>query len=49
MDRLANITTLRAFVTVAHLGQLCRAPAEALHLTQPAISHQIKRWPRIRA
>ncbi|WP_386680271.1 LysR family transcriptional regulator [Loktanella sp. R86503] len=42
MDRLANITTLRAFVTVAHLGSVSRA-AEALHLTQPAISHQIKR------
>jgi DNA-binding transcriptional LysR family regulator len=42
MDRLANITTLRAFVTVAQLGSVSRA-AEALHLTQPAISHQIKR------
>src|SRR5438132_12965059 len=32
---------LRAFVTVAHEGNLTRA-AERLHLTQPAVSLQIK-------
>ena len=42
MDRFANLNTLQAFVTVARLGSVSRA-ADALHLTQPAISHQIKR------
>jgi DNA-binding transcriptional LysR family regulator len=36
-----DITQLRAFVTVAHEGNLTRA-AERLHLTQPAVSLQIK-------
>jgi DNA-binding transcriptional LysR family regulator len=36
-----EIYQLRAFVTVARLGHLTRA-AEALHLTQPAVSGQIK-------
>jgi DNA-binding transcriptional LysR family regulator len=36
-----DLTQLRAFVTVAHEGNLTRA-AERLHLTQPAVSLQIK-------
>jgi DNA-binding transcriptional LysR family regulator len=36
-----DFTQLRAFVTVAHEGNLTRA-AERLHLTQPAVSLQIK-------
>lgn len=36
-----EIYQLRAFVTVAKLGHLTRA-AEALHVTQPAVSAQIK-------
>jgi DNA-binding transcriptional LysR family regulator len=36
-----EIYQLRAFVTVARLGHLTRA-AEALHLTQPAVSGQVK-------
>lgn len=42
MDRLSNINTLLAFVTVAREGSVSRA-AEVLNLTQPAVSHQIKR------
>lgn len=42
MERFSNINTILAFVTVARLGSVSRA-AEALNLTQPAISHQIKR------
>lgn len=42
MDRFSNINTLLAFVTVAREGSVSRA-AEVLNLTQPAISHQIKR------
>jgi DNA-binding transcriptional LysR family regulator len=42
MDRLPNINALLAFVTVAREGSVSRAAA-ALNLTQPAISHQIKR------
>lgn len=42
MDRLSNINTLLAFVTVAREGSVSRA-ADVLNLTQPAISHQIKR------
>jgi len=36
-----DITQLRAFVTVAHEGNLTRA-ADKLHVTQPAVSLQIK-------
>lgn len=36
-----DLTQLRAFITVAHEGNLTRA-AERLHLTQPAVSLQIK-------
>lgn len=42
MERFSNINTLLAFTTVARMGSVSRA-AEALHLTQPAISHQLKR------
>lgn len=42
MDRFSNINMILAFVTVAREGSVSRA-AEALNLTQPAISHQIKR------
>lgn len=42
MDRYSNINNLVAFVTVAREGSVSRA-AEVLNLTQPAISHQIKR------
>lgn len=42
MDRFSNINTILAFVTVAREGGVSRA-AEVLNLTQPAISHQIKR------
>jgi DNA-binding transcriptional LysR family regulator len=42
MDRFSNLNTLLAFVTVAHEGSVSRA-AEALNLTQPAVSHQLKR------
>ena len=36
-----DLIQLRAFITVAHEGNLTRA-AERLHLTQPAVSLQIK-------
>ncbi|MFX5660828.1 LysR family transcriptional regulator, partial [Acinetobacter baumannii] len=36
-----DLTQLRAFIAVAHEGNLTRA-AEKLHLTQPAVSLQIK-------
>ncbi len=36
-----DLTLLRAFVTVARLGNLTRAAAQ-LHLTQPAVSLQVK-------
>ena len=36
-----DITQLRAFITIAHTGNLTRA-AQQLHLTQPAVSLQIK-------
>ncbi len=36
-----DLTLLRAFVTVAHVGNLTRAAAQ-LHLTQPAVSLQVK-------
>ncbi len=42
MDRFSSTNTLQAFVTVAREGSVSRA-AEVLNLTQPAISHQIKR------
>lgn len=42
MDRNFNINTLVAFLTVAREGSVSRA-AEVLNLTQPAVSHQIKR------
>ncbi|WP_420567585.1 LysR family transcriptional regulator [Thalassovita sp.] len=42
MDRVSNLNTLLAFVTVAHEGSVSRA-AEVLNLTQPAVSHQLKR------
>ncbi len=42
MDRFSNINNLLAFVTVAQEGSVSRA-AEVLNLTQPAVSHQIKR------
>ena len=40
-DKSMDFNQLRAFVTVAHEGNLTRA-AEKLHLTQPAVSLQIK-------
>lgn len=36
-----DIKHLRTFVTVARLGSITKT-AEALHLTQPAVSGQIK-------
>lgn len=42
MERLPNANSIQAFVTVAREGSVSRA-AEVLNLTQPAISHQIKR------
>lgn len=42
MNRLSNTNALLAFVTVAREGSVSRA-AEVLSLTQPAVSHQIKR------
>lgn len=42
MKRFLNPNNILAFVTVAREGSVSRA-AEILHLTQPAISHQIKR------
>lgn len=42
MDRSSSINNIIAFVTVAREGSVSRA-AEVLNLTQPAISHQIKR------
>lgn len=42
MDRFPNLNNILAFVTVAREGSVSRA-AEVLNLTQPAISHQIRR------
>ncbi|PZX05999.1 LysR family transcriptional regulator [Celeribacter halophilus] len=42
MKRFLNPNNILAFVTVAREGSVSRA-AEILHLSQPAISHQIKR------
>jgi DNA-binding transcriptional LysR family regulator len=38
---MMDLTQLRAFISAAHEGNLTRA-AEKLHLTQPAVSLQIK-------
>lgn len=42
MDRFSNINSILAFVTVAREGSVSRA-ADVLNLTQPAVSHQLKR------
>ncbi|QPM90584.1 LysR family transcriptional regulator [Pseudooceanicola algae] len=42
MTRFSNVNSLLAFVTVAREGSVSRA-ARVLNLTQPAVSHQIKR------
>lgn len=42
MDRFSSINNVVAFVTVAREGSVSRA-AEVLNLTQPAVSHQLKR------
>jgi len=42
MERFSNLNSILAFVTVARERSVSRA-AEVLNLTQPAISHQIKR------
>ncbi|MBV7396865.1 LysR family transcriptional regulator [Mameliella sediminis] len=42
MQRFSNPNSILAFVTVAREGNVSRA-AEVLNLTQPAISHQIRR------
>lgn len=42
MERFSNPNSILAFVTVAREGTVSRA-AEVLNLTQPAISHQIRR------
>ncbi|NIZ14634.1 LysR family transcriptional regulator [Phaeobacter sp. HF9A] len=42
MERFSNPNSLLAFVTVAREGSVSRA-AEVLNLTQPALSHQIRR------
>ncbi len=42
MERSFNINTLVAFLTVAREGSVSRAAA-LMNLTQPAVSHQIKR------
>lgn len=42
MKPLADLRTLQSFVTVAREGNVSRA-AELLHLTQPAVSLQLKR------
>ncbi len=42
MERFSNINNIIAFVTVAREGSVSRA-ADVLNLTQPAVSHQIKR------
>ncbi|MGI8929626.1 MAG: LysR family transcriptional regulator [Candidatus Limnocylindrales bacterium] len=41
LEHRATVHQLRIFKTVADLGSFTRA-AEALHLSQPAISHQVK-------
>ena len=42
MKDLTDLRTIQALVTVAHEGNVSRA-AELLHLTQPAVSLQLKR------
>ena len=42
MERFSNPNSILAFVTVAREGSVSRA-AELLNLTQPAVSHQIRR------
>ncbi len=42
MERFSNLNSILAFVTVAREGSVSRA-AEVLNLTQPALSHQIRR------
>lgn len=42
MLQSADLRTLRAFVTVAREGNVTRA-AELLHVTQPAVTLQLKR------
>ena len=42
MERFSNPNSILAFVTVAREGSVSRA-AEILNLTQPAVSHQIRR------
>ncbi|WP_343563100.1 LysR family transcriptional regulator [Kiloniella sp. b19] len=42
MSKITNLNTLMAFVAVARDGSVSRA-AETLHITQPAVSHQLKR------
>ena len=42
MKRFSNTNAILAFVTVAREGSVSKA-AEVLSLTQPAVSHQIKR------
>lgn len=42
MERYSNVNSILAFVTVAREGSVSQA-AEMLNLTQPAVSHQIKR------
>ncbi|SFB13453.1 transcriptional regulator, LysR family [Poseidonocella pacifica] len=42
MQRLQNVNSILAFVTVAREGSVSKA-AEVLNLTQPAVTHQIKR------
>lgn len=41
LERRATVHQLRIFRTVADLGSFSRA-ADALHLSQPAVSHQVK-------
>lgn len=41
LERRATVHQLRIFKTVADIGSFTRA-ADALHLSQPAISHQVK-------
>lgn len=42
MLQSTDLRTLRAFVTVARKGNVTRA-AERLHITQPAVTLQLKR------
>ncbi len=42
MQRFSNVNSILAFVTVAREGSVSRA-AEVLNLTQPAVTHQLRR------